>query len=71
MVPRAIQKKNIKSIHERVIDGLPVWMPFPETGTPLGNLLRSLTADTIQWYTRTSKKTVLISKLTNAGEILS
>lgn len=62
---RAIVKDHIRKIHEKVIDGLAVWMPFPEQGTPLGALLRNLTADTIQWYSKAAKKTVLMSKLTN------
>jgi dynein heavy chain, axonemal len=62
---RAIRKENVKSIHERIIDGLPVWMPFLDPSTNLGLLLRSLTADLIQWYTRTVKKCVLYTKVVN------
>eukprot|EP01035_Chromulina_nebulosa_P018662 gene18662-24408_t len=43
-----IRKDTIKSIHEKVIDGLPLYLPFPEQGTPLGLVLRNLTADVIQ-----------------------
>ena len=62
---RAITKETIRDIHEKIIDGLPVYIPFPEQGTPLGLLLRNLTADIIQWYTRTVKRTVLMSKMLN------
>lgn len=48
---RAIRKECIKRIHERVVDGLAVSIPFPEPGTVLGNLLRNLTGDIIRFYT--------------------
>ncbi|CAM9110379.1 unnamed protein product, partial [Ectocarpus fasciculatus] len=60
---RPIRQSSLKTIHERVIDGLALSVPFPDQGTPLGELLRSLTGETIQWYSRTMKKTVLLAKL--------
>jgi hypothetical protein len=53
----------LKRIHVRVIDGLPLSMSFPEPGTPLGLLLRSLTGDVIQRYNWVMKKAVLVQKL--------
>ena len=60
---RVIRQEGIRKIHERVINGLPGTVPFPDTGTPLGNLLRSLTAEFLVFYTRTMKRTVLQAKL--------
>eukprot|EP01042_Synura_sphagnicola_P000104 gene104-103_t len=61
---RAIRQESLRSIHERIIDGLPKEVPFPDQGTPLGALLRNLTGDLIRWYSRTMKKAVLLEKLT-------
>jgi len=52
---RAIRKESIRKIHERTMDGLASNVPFPEPGTQLGYVLRSLTAETIQWYGRVMK----------------
>jgi len=60
---RVIRQQRIRSIHERVILGLPSSVPFPDEGTPLGQLLRNLTGDIIHWYTRTMKKTVLLARM--------
>ena len=60
---RVIRQQGIQSIHERIVEGLSQNVPFPEPGTPIGNLLRSLTGETILWYTRTMKKTALQAKL--------
>eukprot|EP01038_Epipyxis_sp_PR26KG_P008094 gene8094-10963_t len=60
---RVIRKESIKKIHERVIDGLPATVPFPEQDTRLGNLLRHLTGDVIQFYTRSMKRCILEAKL--------
>ena len=59
----SIRQENIRHIHERVVDGLPSSVPFPEQGTVLGGVLRSLTGDLIIWYTRTMKRTVLLAKM--------
>jgi dynein heavy chain len=64
-VIRVIRQQRIRSIHERVVLGLPSKIPFPEEGTPLGQLLRNLTVDIIHWYTRTMKKTVLLARMSN------
>ena len=61
---RPIRQECLRSIHERIVDGLPSYMPFPDQGTPLGSLLRNLTGDLIRWYSRTMKKAVLLEKLT-------
>jgi dynein heavy chain len=63
---KPIRQSSLKAIHERVIDGLALSVPFPDQGTPLGDLLRNLTGDTIQWYSRTMKKTVLFGKLSGS-----
>jgi dynein heavy chain len=60
---RIISKKSIRKIHERVIDGLPIAIPFPEADTRVGKVLRNLTGDIIHFYTRTMKRTVLYAKL--------
>ena len=60
---RAIGKDGIRKIHERVIDGLPVDIPFPDQGTPLGYLLRNCTAELIQWYSLIMKKIVVYSQI--------
>lgn len=60
---RPIGSDSLRRIHERIMDGLPVEIPFPEPGTRLGNLLRTLTAELIYFYSRTMKKIVLYSKL--------
>lgn len=60
---RVIRKESIRKIHESIVDGLPASVPFPDQDTKLGRLLRILTADIIQFYTRTMKRTVLLSKL--------
>ena len=61
---RIIRKESISKIHERVVDGLPASLPFPEQDTPLGKVLRSLTGEIIHFYTHTMKKAVLYAKLT-------
>lgn len=60
---RIIRKESIKQIHERIVDGLPSFVPFPDPTTRIGKVLRHLTADIIHFYTRTMKRTVLKSKL--------
>jgi dynein heavy chain, axonemal len=60
---RIISKNSVKKIHARIIDGLPLSIPFPEPDSRIGKLLRRLTADTIKFYTRTMKRTVLYTKL--------
>jgi dynein heavy chain len=60
---RPIRKENIRTIHEKVVDGLPANVPFPEPDTRLGRLLRSLTADIIHFYARNMKKAVLLAQL--------
>lgn len=59
----SIRQENIRHIHEKIVDGLPSSVPFPEQGTVLGSVLRSLTGDLIIWYTRTMKRTVLQAKM--------
>jgi dynein heavy chain len=60
---RIINKNSIKKIHARIVDGLPLSVPFPEPDTRIGRLLRRLTADIIRFYSRTMKRTVLHAKL--------
>lgn len=62
---RPIQKEKIREIHEKVIEGLPSYIPFPEHGSYLGIVLRNLTADLIHWYIRVIKKTVVACKVMN------
>lgn len=63
---RAIRQVSLHKIHERIIDGLAVGIPFPEPGSALGFLLSNLTKELIRWYTRTMKKTVLFAQLSDA-----
>ena len=65
---RVIRQQGIQRIHERIVEGLSASVAFPEPGTPIGNLLRSLTGETILWYTRTMKKTALQAKLEGVYE---
>ena len=60
---RIISKNSIKKIHSRIVDGLPLSVPFPEPDSRIGRLLRRLTADIIKFYSRTMKRTVLHAKL--------
>lgn len=60
---RAITKESIRKIHERVVEGLAVTVPFPEAGTRLGKVLHTLTGEMIQFYSRTMKRTVLQARL--------
>ena len=62
---RAIRQVTLRRIHERIIDGLSASIPFPEEGTPLGNLLSDLTKDMIRWYSRAMKKTVVFAELSD------
>lgn len=62
---RAIQQVSLRRIHERIIDGLSVSIPFPEEGTTLGALLSDVTKEMIRWYSRTMKKTVLFAELSD------
>lgn len=58
-----ISQESIRHIHEKVVDGLPSSVPFPEQGSVLGSVLWTLTGDLIIWYTRTMKRTVLLAKM--------
>lgn len=60
---RAVQGLTIRKIHEKVADGLPLDIAFPQQGTNLGNLLRDLTKQVIQQHTRSMKKSILFYKL--------
>lgn len=60
---RAVQGSTIRGIHEKVADGLPLDVAFPQQGTKLGNLLRGLTKQVIQQHTRSMKKSILFYKL--------
>jgi len=60
---RTIRQEILRCIHERICDGLPLTVPFPDQGTHLGNLLRKMTGELIHWYSYTMKKCVLYSKL--------
>lgn len=60
---RAVQGSTIRGIHEKVADGLPLDVEFPQQGTKLGNLLRDLTKQVIQHHTRSMKKSILFYKL--------
>ena len=60
---RPIGQNSLRHIHERIVDGLALSVPFPDQGTHLGNLLKKLTGELIHWYSRTMKKTILNAKL--------
>ena len=45
---RPVQQTTLRGVHEKVADGLPEAVPFPEKATPAGKLLRALTSDVIQ-----------------------
>jgi dynein heavy chain len=62
---RAIRQNSLRKIHERTIDGLAISIPFPEQGSPLGDLLSKLTKELIRWYSHTMKKTVLFALLSD------
>lgn len=63
---RAVQGSTIRRIHEKVADGLPLDVTFPQQGTKLGNLLRDLTKEVIQQHTRSMKKSILFYKLNHS-----
>lgn len=60
---RAVQGSTIRGIHEKVADGLPLDVTFPQQGTPLGHIVRDLTKQVIQQHTRSMKKSILFHKL--------
>lgn len=60
---RAVQGSTIRGIHEKVADGLPLDVTFPQQGTPLGHIVRDLTKQVIQQHTRSMKKSILFYKL--------
>lgn len=62
---RAVQGSTIGGIHEKVADGLPLDVTFPQQGTPLGHIVRDLTKQAIQQHTRSMKKSILLYKLKN------
>lgn len=64
---RAVQGSTIRGIHEKVADGLPLDVAFPQQGTELGNLLRDLTKQVIQQHTRSMKKSILFYKLEHSN----
>lgn len=64
---RAVQGSTIRSIHEKVADGLPLDVTFPQQGTKLGDLLRGLTKEVIQQHTRSMKKSILFYKLNHSN----
>jgi dynein heavy chain, axonemal len=66
---RPIGQESLRRIHEKIIDGLALSIPFPEQGTHLGNLLRNSTGEFIHWYSRTMKKIVLLSKLNTSPSV--
>ena len=59
---RPIQKSTLRGIHEKIADGLPNGVDFPEQGTAGGTLLRTLTKDVVQGYTRTMKQAISAHK---------
>lgn len=60
---RSIGTEGLKKIQDRIVDGLPIDIPLPEPGTPLGALLKSSLAEMIQWYSRSMKKIVVFTQL--------
>ncbi|CAM9175434.1 unnamed protein product [Chrysoparadoxa australica] len=56
---RPVQSSTLRGIHEKVADGLPLDVPFPEQATPLGELLRDLTKEVIQSHARAMKQAML------------
>ena len=60
---RPIQQSTLRGVHEKVADGLPADVPFPEAGTSGGVLLRTLTSDVIHAFTRTIKRAIVFHKL--------
>jgi dynein heavy chain len=63
---RAIRQTSLHKIHERIIEGLPASIPFPEQGSPLGSLLSNLTKQLILFYSRAMKTTVVFAQLSEA-----
>lgn len=64
---RAIQPSTIRRIHEKVADGLPLDVAFPQQGTKLGTLLCGLTKEVIQQHTRSMKKSIMFYKLKHSA----
>ncbi|GMH99793.1 hypothetical protein TrVE_jg2105 [Triparma verrucosa] len=63
---RPVQKHVLKGIHQAVRTGLPPDTPFPTGDNPLGQmLLRSLTGEVIQSYTRSMKEAIVNHLLRN------
>lgn len=60
---RAIQGSTIGQIHQKVADGLPMDMAFPEGMSKSGYLLRELTKEVIQQHTRSMKKSIFFHKV--------
>lgn len=63
---RAVQGSTIRGIHEKVANGLPLDVSFPQQGTNLGILLCDLTKEAIQHHTRCMKKSILFYKLSHS-----
>jgi hypothetical protein len=57
------QGSTLRGIHERVADGLPLDVPFPDQGSHLGSVLRGLTKEVIQQHARCMKRAILYHKL--------
>ena len=53
----------LRGAHEKVADGLPDSVPYPEPGTGAGKLLHALTVDVIQMYNRAMKRAIAFHKL--------
>ena len=53
----------LRGAHEKVADGLPGSVPYPEPGTGAGKLLHALTVDVIQMYNRAMKRAIAFHKL--------
>jgi len=66
---RPIQQVTLRGIHEKIADGLPNDVDFPEQGTPGGQLLRKLTKDVIQGYTRTMKQAISAYKYNSDASV--
>lgn len=64
---RAIQGSTIRSIHEKVADGLPLDVSFPQTISKAGGLLRESTREVIQQHTRSIKKAIVFHKLNHSS----
>ena len=56
---RPVQKSVLQGVHQAVANGLPTHTPFPTKDSPGATLLRNLTGEVIQTYTRSMKVAIV------------